>query len=388
MLKLSFCPRNQLLSWFLSLGFAISISSQNFAQEAGTKLQESESRSAETAQDPLLEDEVDRSQEEDESDGSKVAVANEEVSDPSSPAATKKFNPAETFFGGVAPRTLEELRELEIKFAEITELVKPATVNIQMGGSQGSGVVVTRDGYILTAAHVIGEPFQKATVTFPDNRKFNATTLGNSTRDDSGILKIDDGQADEFPYIEMGISSNLKPGQWVLAIGHPGGIDEKRGLVVRAGRILNAAPNVLQTDCTLVGGDSGGPLVDLNGEVVGIHSRIGMNLWDNLHVPVDAYSDNWDRMIEGVMLAGRPSMGFSIAADSTKVETIKENGPAAKAGMQVGDVIKKIDGRTIANLDELKAVSRELLPNMKIKVVVQRGDQEMVLDLVVGRAGR
>jgi serine protease Do len=301
-----------------------------------------------------------------------------------SDSSASEFDDDATFFSGNSPTSIEDLRELERKFAEVSEIVKPATVNIQMGGSQGSGVVVTADGYILTAAHVIGPPGGKAKVTFPDKKQYNATTLGVANRLDSGILKIDEGQADEFPHVEMGLSSSLKPGQWIIAIGHPGGIDEKRGLVVRAGRILKAADTVIQTDCTLVGGDSGGPLVDLRGEVVGIHSRIGMNLWDNMHVPVDAYSDKWDLMVEGLVLDGRPRLGFRTEKNSLKVEHVTKNEAADKAGIKVGDVIKKISDRNIEKSAELKSVVAELLPNQKIKVIVARNEEELTLDLVVG----
>jgi serine protease Do len=299
-------------------------------------------------------------------------------------SAPTGFDAERTFFSGEAPKTIEDLRELQSKFAEITELVKPATVNIQMGGSQGSGVVVTADGYILTAAHVIGRPNGKATITFPDKKQYTATTLGVQNRVDSGLLKIDEGQSDEYPHIEMGLSNGLKTGQWVLAIGHPGGIDEKRGLVVRAGRVLRTADDVIQTDCSLVGGDSGGPLVDLNGEVVAIHSRIGMNLWDNLHVPVDVFSENWDKMVDGVVLDAVPRLGFRVQKGSLAVEVVKDREAADKAGLKVGDIIKKINDQKLEVNEDLKKVVSELRPYQKIKIVVQRGGEELTLEMTVG----
>jgi serine protease Do len=387
-LNSSFSKRSLALLLVLLFGFALALPLRGYTQDSPQSQVSKPSPTVESSDSKGVDDASFERRDQDPDDDSAVTVASEAQPHEATAKLANRFDPAETFFSGTAPRTLEELRELERKFAEIAELVQPATVNIQMGGSQGSGIVVTRDGYVLTAAHVIGEPFRKATVTFPDGRKFTATSLGNSTGVDSGILKIEEGQADEFPYVDMGISSELKPGQWVLAIGHPGGIDEKRGLVVRAGRVLSSSERVIQTDCTLVGGDSGGPLVDLNGEVVGIHSRIGMNLWDNLHVPVDVYSENWDRLIEGVILTGTPGLGFTIEGETTKIESISKNGPAEKAGMQVGDVIKKVGNRTTETLDDLKAATRELLPNMKIKILVQRGEEEIILDVVVGRKGR
>jgi serine protease Do len=384
---LEFTTKKQLGELFsiLILVFASAIAPQGFAQQQP----KGDSQSSSGLTIPVLEpdqtfgatakDEQDQANLEETLASSHVAVE--------SPAANAAFNAEHTFFSGNAPKTIEELKELERKFAEITERVKPATVNIQIGGSQGSGVVVTRDGYILTAAHVIGQPNQTAMVTFPDNKRFKATTLGVFSRVDSGILKIDEGQADEFPFLEMGLSGELKTGQWVLAIGHPGGIDEKRGLVVRAGRVLSNDPTVIQTDCTLVGGDSGGPLVDLHGEVIGIHSRIGMNLWDNLHVPVDLYSEKWDQMIVGLIIEGRPNLGFSIEGDSTRVENVAKDGPAEKAGMKAGDVIIKMGNQNIVTFDDLQEARKDLLPNMKIQIVVKRDQEDVTLEMVVGRRG-
>lgn len=290
----------------------------------------------------------------------------------------------QTLFSGRAPQSIEEFRFMEQKFAEIAESVKPAIVNIQLGGSQGSGVVVTSDGYVLTAAHVIVRPNQTATITFPDNRKVKATTLGIGRRIDSGILKINDSEGDDFPYVDIGISDGLKEGQWVMAIGHPGGIDEKRGLVLRVGRVLSSSERVIQTDCTLVGGDSGGPLFDLNGEVVGIHSRIGSNLWDNLHVPVDTYSGNWDLMIQGLVVDGRATLGIGFEEDSLKIERVNGGSAASRAGIKEGDIIKKIGEFEIEKIEDVRTAMSEYLPYMKIDVVVLRDDEELTLSVTLG----
>jgi serine protease Do len=294
------------------------------------------------------------------------------------------FDPQKTFFSGEAPSSVEELRRMQEKFAELAEALKPAVVNIQMGGSQGSGVVVTSDGYILTAAHVISRPSRKATVTFPDGKRLQATTLGIGRQIDSGILKIDDDQGQDFPYVDLGISAGLNQGQWVIAIGHPGGIDEKRGLVLRVGRILSSSDRVIQTDCTLVGGDSGGPLFDLNGEVVGIHSRIGSNLWDNLHVPVDTYSDNWDKMIQGLVIDGRAAIGLRFDGDSLKVEEVLSGGAAEKAEFQAGDVLLKIGEYEVEKSEDVRRALGNYLPYMKVDVVIRRDDQELTLNVTLG----
>jgi len=291
-------------------------------------------------------------------------------------------------FDGGVPESLDQLRDMEARFQKLTEQLMPATVNIQMGESQGSGVVVTADGYILTAAHVIGKPNQKARIIFPDGRRFRAETLGvNSGRIDSGMLKIINPKNKSFPYVQLGISETLKLGQWVMAIGHPGGIDESRGLVTRVGRIVSANKRVIRTDCTLVGGDSGGPLFDMNGQLIGIHSRIGLKLSDNFHVPIDQYSDNWDKLADGLILNGRPTLGFDVVGQSNVTKSVREKSPAEKAGLKVGDAIIKIEDKDVADKEQMIAAISELklLPNQKIIIRIKREDEEQDLDFVVGK---
>ena len=292
-------------------------------------------------------------------------------------------------FDGGVPESLDQLRSMETRFKKLTEKVMPATVNIQMRGSQGSGVVVTDDGYILTAAHVIGgTPGQTATIVFPDGTRRRAKTLGVSNgRIDSGMLKIINPKNKSFPYVNLGISEPLEPGQWVMAVGHPGGLDKDRGLVTRIGRIVSKSNRVIRTDCTLVGGDSGGPLFDMNGELIGIHSRIGLKLSDNFHVPVDQFSDNWDKLAQGLILSGRPTLGFDVVDKSNVVKSVKEKSAASKAGLKAGDTILKIEDEDVSDKDEMTSVMKELslLPNQKIIVRIKREDEELDLDFVVGQ---
>ena len=291
-------------------------------------------------------------------------------------------------FDGGVPESLDQLQSMEERFQKLTDRLIPATVNIQMGASQGSGVVVTDDGYILTAAHVIGKPNRKARIVFPDGRRFQAETLGtNSGTIDSGMLKIINPDNESFPYVQLGIAESLELGQWVMAIGHPGGIDKDRGLVTRIGRIVSKNDRVIRTDCTLVGGDSGGPLFDMNGQLIGIHSRIGRRLSDNYHVPVDQYSDNWDKLSQGLILNGRPSLGFDVVGNSNVVKSIKEKTAAEKAGLKVGDTIIKIEDKDVANKKQMTTVISELklLPNQKIDIHIKRKDEEQVLNFVVGQ---
>ncbi len=300
-------------------------------------------------------------------------------------------------FSGESPNSIEQLKFMEQRFAEISERVKAATVNIKIGESQGSGVVVSSDGYILTAAHVIGQPNQTATVTFLDESgkeneyqetEYKAETLGIETGVDSGMLKItqNEGEEQEFPYLDLAISDELKEGQWVMAVGHPGGIDDSRGMVVRVGRIIFLNDRVIRTDCTLVGGDSGGPLIDMNGDLIGIHSRIGSELVENLHVPADVYSKNWDLLAKAVVIDGRPSLGLSVVDDTNEVEEVTPKGAAEKAGVEQGDVIIKLGSIPIEDKKDIyEAISDlNLRPNVVTEIVVRRNGEEKTIELKVG----
>lgn len=294
-------------------------------------------------------------------------------------------------YSGKEPTTIEQLRFMEKHVADLVKRVGPATVNIQAGAAQGTGVVISSDGYVLTAAHVIADAGKEATITFVDDdgkvtREVKAIPLGRETAIDSGMLKIKDDEDSDFPYLDIGISSDLNLGQWVMAIGHPGGIDTKRGLVTRIGRIVFKSERVIRTDCTLVGGDSGGPLVDMNGDVIGIHSRIGQRLTDNLHVPADTYSENWDDLANGILIDGTPNLGLSVEGDSNQVSNTVESGPAAKAGIKKDDLIIKIGSVAIASKSDIGRAIRELnlRPNQKTKVTVMRDKEEVVIELKVG----
>lgn len=280
--------------------------------------------------------------------------------------------------------TLEQMRAMEERVREISDLVKAATVNIQVNNAQGTGIIVSRDGYILTAAHVIGKPNKTAKITFPDGSTKDAKTLGVNRMVDSGMLKLK-GEG-TYPYIDLGESESLNKGQWIMAVGHPGGWNEPRGMVVRVGRIISSSPRVIRTDCTLVGGDSGGPLVDMDGNLIGIHSRIANQLWENLHVPVDTYSEDWDQLEAGEIIGGgnTPYIGISFKDSTNEVSVVERESPADEAGLKVGDIILKVNETAISSKTDFGRMARSMKPKDKLNIVVKRGDEELELELKVG----
>lgn len=306
--------------------------------------------------------------------------ANAESKDESKVAASVTKNPLAFISEGGIPTTIEQLRMMEELVAEVSAAAKPATVNIEMASAQGSGVVVTNDGYILTAAHVIGNNANRlAKITFPDGKKVDAVTLGVNNSFDSGMLKIiDDGP---WPYLDIGESDPLNRGQWVLALGHPGGLKKDRGIVVRIGRLLTQFPGTLRTDCTLVGGDSGGPLIDMDGYVIGIHSRIGGELTDNMHVAIDVFSDEWDELESA---GTRPRLGLSLKDETNEISAIRKGEAAEKAGLKKGDVIFEAASQPITNRDDLRKVMKDFRADDMITIVVVRDKEEKEFELKLG----
>lgn len=290
----------------------------------------------------------------------------------------------EFLFAGKAPSDISQLKFMEKRSAELMDELLPAIVNVQVGAAQGSGVVVSRDGYVLTAAHVIGRQNLNARIKFPDGREVSAKTLGLNRGVDSGMLKIT--EPGNYPYVEIGESGSMKNGQWVLAIGHPGGWDEKRGLVLRVGRLLYKNPTVLRTDCVLVGGDSGGPLFDFEGRVIGIHSRIGNALWDNFHVPIDTFSEDWDQLVASKVVGAstKAYIGLSLSGDTNQVSEVAPGSPAEQAGVKKDDKVIRLDGKPVKDKASMGEIFRELKIGQKVEMVIQRGELEITVQMEVG----
>jgi serine protease Do len=289
-----------------------------------------------------------------------------------------------------APETLEDLRALQKQVRAVVEKVSPATVAVRVGPAVGSGVIVSADGYVLTAGHVSGEPGREAIVQLSDGRQVQGKTLGINLGADSGMIKIED--EGKWPFVEMGKSAALKKGQWCIATGHPGGPRRGRGPVVRLGRVLTVGKRFLRTDCTLISGDSGGPLFDLDGKVIGIHSHIGGPLTVNMHVVVDTYRDTWDRLAKGESWGGGPRPGgpyLGVRLDSEAPECIiravEADSPAAKAGLQPGDVVLRFNRDKVVDADDLVARTARRKPGDEVTLEVRRDQEVLQLKIVVGK---
>jgi serine protease Do len=294
------------------------------------------------------------------------------------------------------PASVAELLDLESRIRAVVEKVLPATVGLTIGQAQGSGVIISPDGYVLTAAHVAGRPGNRVTVTLSDGTRYRGVSLGVNRGLDDGLVKITDPNASDLPNAPLGSADALSPGTWTVALGHPGGYQKDRPPVVRVGRILSRGTDFVLTDNTLVGGDSGGPLFDLDGRVIGIHSRIEQGIARNVHVPVDRFLDDWEQLLDSQDMGGGripawmregPEADDGLRFDSdtreggARVVRVIPESPAAQAGVQVNDRVIAIDGKPVTNGQDVMLRRMGLRAGEPLKYRIQREDQTLEVEI-------
>ena len=271
-------------------------------------------------------------------------------------------------------KNFKALQKLNQQIVRLSKEAQPATVCLvaKNGRGAGSGVVVSQDGLILTAAHVTSSMPGEIIVIFPDGTRKEAVSLGADYDRDAAMVQLK--EPGKYPFVEVGQSKDLKRNQWTVALGHSGGFDPMRKPPVRLGRVLRNEKFIV-TDTAVVGGDSGGPLFDAEGRVIGIHSNIGVSLMENRHVPIGVYHQQWKSLKEGeksgerfnnapknVPSPDQPVLGVQLADsdDGVRVTAVVPKSPAERAGLEPDDVIKKINGKLMKSTDELIALVKKM----------------------------
>ncbi len=345
-----------------------------------------------------------------------AAMARLEATSQAFVEVTERVSPAVVFIqvektvmpvagNGQLPGGLDEEMLKRFFGDKLPELQRPRN----QGGSmprtvgQGSGFIVSDDGYILTNNHVVSDA-EKVRVTLSDGRKFDATVVGTDPRSDVAVIRI---EADDLPTLEMGSSDDLKVGQWVLAVGSPFGLSGSvtSGIVSAKGRSrvgIVDYENFIQTDAAINPGNSGGPLLNLRGEVIGINtaiaSRSGTYNGIGFAIPIDMAGNIYQQIVNNGSVT-RGFLGIAIQqltpelADSfglagkqgVLVGDVTANSPARQAGLEAGDVIVEFNGKSVERVGAFRNRVAATEPEVSVPITVLRDGKEIDLSVTLGK---
>ncbi len=270
------------------------------------------------------------------------------------------------------------------------------------GGGQGSGVIVTPDGYVLTNNHVV-DSAKELTVTLPDKREFKGRIVGTDPKTDLAVVKID---GKDLPYVPWGDSSKLRVGDYVLAVGNPFGLNSTvtLGIVSALGRGrmgITQYEDFIQTDAAINPGNSGGALINTKGELVGINtaifSRSGGNEGVGFAVPTSLGKTVFDslaktgKVVRGYLGVGIQDMTQELATSfglkeskGALVSDVNEDSPAEQGGLKSGDVITAYQGMPVPDGMTLQRLVAKTTVGTKVSVKVVRDGREKEITITIG----
>ena len=288
-----------------------------------------------------------------------------------------------------APENINDLIEIQDRLRSLLPEAKAALVSIEAVDGAGSGVIVSEDGLVLTAAHVTGSTGKKMKVRLSNGKRASAVTLGGSEISDGAMLQIIDEGI--WPHVPVARNGKSEVGDWCFGLGHPGGFDKERGIVVRIGKIISKKDETMQTDSRLLGGDSGGPLFDFDGHLIAIHSRVSQQPDQNYHVPVESFHANWD-FFRDKELFSYDSMQkggfFGVSCEETDsglvVKEVITGTAAEKAGIIKGDILLEVNEEPLDKREEFIIMISSLRPGDEAKILYQRNDAQISVKVALG----
>ena len=283
----------------------------------------------------------------------------------------------------------------------------PAVVSVRTRGATGTGWLYDRDGTLVTNAHVVGRSREVAVRFGSNTRSIFATVLGTDPSTDLAVLKIAVSDTPNVDPLPLADSSHVKVGDTAVAIGNPFGLDRTAtaGIISGLGRHIRA-PNgrtidqVIQTDAPINPGNSGGPLLDAKARVIGVNSQIETagrtgngNVGIGFAVPSNTVQQVVPRLKQGQTI-DRPYLGVVTAPApggrpaGAVVRSVRSGGPAARAGVQTGDIIVGVNGRRVTGPADVSAGIQGQAPGDIVTIQVQRDGQPVTLDIELGKRRR
>ncbi len=270
--------------------------------------------------------------------------------------------------------------------------------------SLGSGILISKDGEILTNYHVIRNA-DTIKAKLADQTEYEGRLVGKDDRTDLALIKIR-RSGGNMPFARLGSSSQLEVGDWVMAIGNPFGLEHTvtAGIVSAKGRVIGAGPydNFIQTDASINPGNSGGPLINALGEVVGVNSAIfsqsGGNIGIGFAIPIDLAK----KVVEQLRKNGRvirgwlgiraqdvspqlaSSLGLTRSGEMSLVTEVAENSPAAEAGVKIGDIIVEYNGKSVPRSQDFPLLVADTLPGQKATLKIIRDKREQTVPVKIG----
>lgn len=271
------------------------------------------------------------------------------------------------------------------------------------GTSTGSGFIISADGYVLTNHHVISGA-DNVRVTLSDGREFVADVVGSDVQTNVALLKI---EADDLPALRIGDSTELKPGEWAVAIGSPFGFDQSvtAGIVSAIGRANPYANQqyvpFIQTDVAINRGNSGGPLLNTRGEVIGINSQIfsssGGYQGVSFAIPIGIAMGAVEQLKEtgevrrgmiGIVLqpiTAETVKGFDLPdSRGALISDVTPGSAGEEAGLRVGDVVRSIDGISIRESSDLPPIVGTMMPGEQVTLGILRDGRQREIELTLG----
>ncbi len=346
----------------------------------------------------------------------------------------------------VSARSVAALQEMSDTFAEVAERVKPSVVTVYSEKSvklpdmqfpfgedfpfrwffghppdrrspprerqfrqsgMGSGIIVDKDGHILTNHHVVRD-MTDISVKLASGARYDAELVGSDPKTDLAVLRIKGKVPRDLVPAELGDSEALRVGDWVLAVGAPFGYEQTvtAGIISAKGRVgidrsRDKYEDFIQTDAAINPGNSGGPLVNLRGQVIGINTAIATSVGQfagvGFAIPVNmAQHVMHDLITDGKVTRGylgviiqdlNPELAEQFGITDTQgvlISQLNADTPAAQAGLRVGDVIRQFDGRAVENVQQLRNLVANTAPGKSVPVRVIRDGQERTVNVTVG----